>query len=103
MVDRKKAALLAVSVGLGLVSWVTQTLGLLPPTVYNTLSLIGAALGAVFIGHSAIKTLLGGVFGIDLLATVAIIASIILGENLAAVVVVLMLDGGRDTRAMHHR
>ena len=94
MVDRRKATLLAVSVGLGLISWVTQSLGLLPPTVYNALSLIGAALGAVFIGHSAIKTLLGGVFGIDLLATVAIVASIILGENLAAVVVVLMLGGG---------
>ena len=94
MVDRKKAALLAVSVGLGTISWATQTLGLLPPEVYNALSLVGAVLGAVFIGHSAVKTLLGGVFGIDLLATVAIVASIILGENLAAVVVVLMLGGG---------
>ena len=51
-------------------------------------------LGATFIAHSAIKTLLGGVFGTDLLATVAIVASIILGEDLAAVVVVLMLGGG---------
>ena len=50
-------------------------------------------LGAAFIAHSAIKTLLGGVFGTDLLATVAIVASIILGEDLAAVVV-LMLGGG---------
>ena len=50
-------------------------------------------LGATFIAHSAIKTLLGGVFGTDLLATVAIVASIILGEDLAAVVV-LMLGGG---------
>ncbi len=58
------------------------------------LSLVGAILGVLFIGHSAIRTLLGGVFGIDLLATVAIIASIVLGENLAAIVVVLMLGGG---------
>ncbi len=94
MVDRRKATLLAVSVGLGLISWVTQTLGLLPPDIYNALSLVGAVLGAAFIGHSAVKTLLGGVFGIDLLATVAIVASIVLGENLAAVVVVLMLGGG---------
>jgi P-type E1-E2 ATPase len=51
-------------------------------------------LGVTFIAHSAFKTLLGGVFGIDLLATVAIVTSILLGENLAAVVVVLMLGGG---------
>ncbi len=94
MVDRNKALLLVVSVVLGFVSWTTQTFGLLPPEVYNTISLVGAVLGAAFIGHSALKTLLSGVFGIDLLATVAIVASIALGENLAAVVVVLMLGGG---------
>ena len=94
MVNRNKGILLAVSVGLGATSWLTQTLNLLPPEIYNALSLMGAVLGVTFIAHSAIKTLLGGVFGIDLLATVAIVASIILGENLAAIVVVLMLGGG---------
>jgi len=94
MVNRTKATVLAVSVGLGAASWLTQTLNLLPPQTYNALSLIGAILGVAFIAHSALKTLIGGVFGIDLLATVAIAASIILGENLAAIVVVLMLGGG---------
>jgi Zn2+/Cd2+-exporting ATPase len=94
MIDRVKAGVLVASVGLGIISWVTQTFGLLPPEIYNGISLVGAVLGVLFIGHSAIRTLLGGVFGIDLLATVAIIASIALGENLAAVVVVLMLGGG---------
>jgi heavy metal translocating P-type ATPase len=94
MVNRTKATVLAVSVGLGAASWLTQTLNLLPPQTYNALSLLGAILGVAFIAHSALKTLIGGVFGIDLLATVAIAASIILGENLAAIVVVLMLGGG---------
>ena len=94
MVDKVKAGVLVASVGLGIVSWVSQTFGLLPPQICNMLSLVGAILGVLFIGHSAIRTLLGGVFGIDLLATVAIIASIVLGENLAAIVVVLMLGGG---------
>lgn len=94
MVDRVKAGVLVASVGLGIVSWVSQTFGLLPPQIFNGLSLVGAVLGVLFIGHSAIRTLLGGVFGIDLLATVAIIASIVLNENLAAIVVVLMLGGG---------
>ena len=94
MVDKVKAGVLVASVGLGIVSWVSQTFGLLPSPIYNGLSFLGAVLGVLFIGHSAIRTLLGGVFGIDLLATVAIIASIALGENLAAIVVVLMLGGG---------
>jgi len=94
MGDRIKAGVLVVSVGLGVVSWVSQTFGLLPVDVCNLISLVGAVLGVLFIGHSGIRTLVGGVFGIDLLATVAIIASIVLGENIAAIVVVLMLGGG---------
>ena len=93
MVDKRKVMLLVATVILGATSWVSQVL-LLPPEVYNALSLAGAVLGLVFIGHSALTTLLGGVFGIDLLATVAIAASILLGEYLAACVVVLMLGGG---------
>jgi heavy metal translocating P-type ATPase len=94
LVDRVKSGVLVVSVGLGVVSWVSQTMGLLPVDVCNLISLVGAVFGVLFIGHSAVRTLLGGVFGIDLLATVAILASIVLGENIAAIVVVLMLGGG---------
>ncbi|MBM3292542.1 cation-translocating P-type ATPase [Candidatus Bathyarchaeota archaeon] len=94
MVNTIKTLILAVSVGLGITSWLTQAFNLLSPEIYNTLSLVGAVLGVAFIGHSAVRTLLGGVFGIDLLATVAILTSILLGENLAAIVVVLMLGGG---------
>jgi heavy metal translocating P-type ATPase len=60
----------------------------------NQLSLIAALIGLIFIGHSAIKSLMERVFGIDLLATVAIIASILVGESYAAVVVELMLGSG---------
>ena len=94
MVDRRKVLLLVATVTLASVSWISQTLSLLPPNIYNSMALAGAILGALFIGHSALTTLLGGVFGIDLLATVAILASIWLGEYLAACVVVLMLGGG---------
>jgi len=94
VVDKRKAMLLVATVALGGASWVSQTFSLLPLGAYNALSLAGAVLGVVFIGHSALVMLLGGVFGIDLLATVAIVASIWLGEYLAACVVVLMLGGG---------
>jgi Cd2+/Zn2+-exporting ATPase len=56
--------------------------------------LIAALIGLIFIGHSAITQLMERVFGIDLLATVAIIASILVGESYAAVVVELMLGSG---------
>jgi hypothetical protein len=95
LVDKVKAGVLVASVGLGIVSWVSQTFGLLPPQICNGLSLVGAVLGVLFIGR-AIRTLLGGVFGIDLLATVAIIASIVLGRT--AIVVVLCSAAARFSR-----
>jgi Cd2+/Zn2+-exporting ATPase len=58
------------------------------------IGLSGALFGTIFIGHSALKTLFQGEFGIDLLATVAILASIWVGEYLAAAIVALMLGGG---------
>jgi Cd2+/Zn2+-exporting ATPase len=75
-------------------SWVTQNLNLITVEFSNQLSLIAALIGLIFIGHSAIKSLMERVFGIDLLATVAIIASILVGESYAAVVVELMLGSG---------
>ncbi|UCH37649.1 MAG: cation-translocating P-type ATPase [Candidatus Bathyarchaeota archaeon] len=58
------------------------------------IGLSGALFGTIFIGHSALKSLSQGEFGIDLLATVAILASIWVGEYLAAAIVALMLGGG---------
>ena len=58
------------------------------------LGFLAALIGLIFIGHSAIKKLMEHVFGIDLLATVAIITSIYVGEYLAAAVVELMLGSG---------
>ncbi len=89
-----KKILLAVSVGLAAVSWVGQTFGLLAPETATLIGMVAAGLGAVFIGHSAIGALMEGTFGIDILATVAVIASIYVGEYIAAAVVVLMLGGG---------
>jgi Cd2+/Zn2+-exporting ATPase len=44
--------------------------------------------------HSAGGALMEGVFGIDVLATVAVLASMYVGEYVAAAIVVLMLGGG---------
>ena len=94
MVERRKVMLLSVVIILATTSWLTGILSLLPKGTSSLLGLMAAVLGVLFIGHSAIGTLMEGVFGIDVLATVAIIASIYVGEYIAASVVVIMLGGG---------
>ncbi len=94
MIDKRKISLLVVCLTLATVSWLSSMFGLLPEATSNTLGLVAAVIGLLFIGHSAIGTLMEGIFGIDVLATTAIAASIIVGEYLAAAVVVFMLGGG---------
>jgi Zn2+/Cd2+-exporting ATPase len=94
MVDTWKKVLLAISVSLAAISWVGQTFSLLAPETANLIGMVAAGLGAIFIAHSAAGALREGNFGIDILATVAVIASIYIGEYIAAAVVVLMLGGG---------
>jgi Cd2+/Zn2+-exporting ATPase len=89
-----KKAILAISVLLAAISWLSQTFSLLPIETSTLIGMIAAGLGAVFIGHSAFDALREGNFGIDILATFAVIASIYVGEYIAAAVVVLMLGGG---------
>jgi len=91
---RTKATLLVATFTLSIVSWLSQILNLIPVERSNQLTLIAALIGLIFIGHSAVKKLMEQVFGIDLLATVAIISSIWIGEYLAAAVVELMLGSG---------
>jgi Cd2+/Zn2+-exporting ATPase len=89
-----KIALLASSSVLAIVSWVSPTFSLLPSLVSTYLSIVAAVLGIIFLAHSAVMSLLEGVFGIDVLATIAVAASIIVKEYVAAAVVVMMLGGG---------
>ena len=94
MIEKRKIALLATCSTLAAVSWLSSTLSLLPRATSDIMGLAAAVLGVVFIGHGAFTSLLEGVFGIDLLATTAILTSIAVGEYLAAAVVFLMLGGG---------
>ena len=94
MVANWKKAVLALSVSLAAVSWLSQTFSILAPETSTLLGMAAAGLGAVFMGHSAFNALREGVFGIDVLATFAVVASIYVGEYVAAAVVVLMLGGG---------
>ena len=92
--NRTKALLLVATFTLSIVSWLSQILNLIPAGLSNQLGLLAALIGLLFIGHSALQRLIERVFGIDLLATVAILSSIWVGEYLAAAVVELMLGSG---------
>lgn len=94
MVDKRKLGLLVACGSLAGASWLSQILNLLPETQSTLLGLVAAVLGFIFIGHSALRSLMKGIFGIDVLAAVAILASMVVGEYVAAAVVVLMLGGG---------
>jgi len=94
MAERWKQAVLVLCVSLAGVSWFGQTLRIIPAETATIIGIVGAAFGVFFIGHSAFTALLEGNFGIDILATFAVLASIYVGEYVAASVVVLMLGGG---------
>jgi len=94
MAETWKKIVLAISVILATISWLSLTFGLLPVETSTLIGMTAAGFGVIFIGHSAYGALREGVFGIDVLATFAVIASIYVGEYIAALVVVLMLGGG---------
>jgi len=94
MDQKLKLAVLATITTLALAGWFSNAFALLNSTTSFYLQLSSALLALCTIAYSAAKTLLRRVFGIDVLATVAVAASIASGEFLAAAVVALMLFGG---------
>ncbi|MCL1978013.1 MAG: cation-translocating P-type ATPase [Candidatus Bathyarchaeota archaeon] len=89
-----KQSILLIFTVLGLTGWLAATFELLPPTITFYLQISSATMALLTIGYGAIKTLRERVFSMDLLATIAIIASIISGEYFPATIVALMLLGG---------
>jgi len=94
MIERWKIAVIFLCIVVALASWLSSALSLLPEVVSIEFALVAAAVGASFIALSAVTSLLEGVFGVDVLATVAVVVSIAVGEYLAAAVIAIMLGGG---------
>jgi Cd2+/Zn2+-exporting ATPase len=94
MDQKLKLTVLTAITTLALAGWFSNAFALLNPTANFYLQLSSAVLALCTIAYSATKTLLRRIFGIDVLATVAIAASIASGEFLPAAVVALMLFGG---------
>jgi len=88
---------------LGLTGWLTATFELLPTTVTFWLQFSSAILALLTIGYGAICSLRERIFSMDMLATIAIIASIISGEYFPATLVAFMLLGGEmlEDHAQH--
>jgi heavy metal translocating P-type ATPase len=82
----------AATVGVGAVVTVLLALGEGPAARWT--ASIYAVLIAVIRSGSMIKAVLGGRWGIDLLAVTAIGATVAVGEYVAALIIVLMLAGG---------
>jgi Cd2+/Zn2+-exporting ATPase len=94
---------------LGVAGWLASVFELLPPSVTVFLQVSSAMLALLTIGYGAICSLRERVFSMDMLATIAIIASIISREYFPATIVAFMLLGGeiledyaqrRSTRAI---
>ncbi|MDR0797921.1 MAG: cation-translocating P-type ATPase [Nitrososphaerota archaeon] len=105
-----KRVILFVFMILGLTGWLTAKFELLPSSIAFWFQISSAVLALLTIGYSAIGSLRERVFSMDMLATIAIIASIVSGEYFPATIVAFMLLGGeiledyaqhRSTRAIH--
>lgn len=69
------------------------------PTLADLPLLVILVVGGGILVAGLARGILGGVFGSDLLAGMAILTSVVLGEWLAGVLVVLMLSGGKALEA----
>jgi len=85
---------LAIFMSLGLTGWLAVTFELLPSTVTLWLQFSSAVLALLTIGYGAVCSLRERIFSMDLLATIAIVASIVSGEYFPATIVAFMLIGG---------
>ena len=86
--------LFAICASLVLTSWISGLLSLLPGTVSNDLALVAALAGGVPIIIVGVSALLHKDLDVDFLASIAIVAALLIGQFLAAALVALMLSGG---------
>lgn len=75
--------------GLGLFAWLNEM-----PQLARWMWIVGTVPVVVWLGISMTRALLAGRMGVDAVAFVSMSAALLLGENLAAVVVAVMYAGG---------
>lgn len=89
----KNSTKLGLTLGVGIVALILEFVFKLPNAA-QWLATIAGAIVAILMFIEMVKTLKSGKYGIDLLAIMAIAATLIVGEYWASLVVLIMLTGG---------
>jgi heavy metal translocating P-type ATPase len=89
---RPRYPLVALTIAVGIVGAILWLLGfeLVARWIFSLFAIAVACLQAV----RMVKQLRQGVFGVDLLAIIAIVSTVAVGEIIASIIIVLMLSGG---------
>lgn len=87
--------LFSICAALAITSFVTDVLNLLPELASDLLAMLAVAAGGTPIIVSGITALVRRDLDVDFLASIAIIAAVIVGEYFAAALVAMMLSGGQ--------
>ena len=92
--ETKRVSIFATYCLLTIVSSILSIGRVEPKYISDALAFLAAAIGGTIITFGSIRSLLEKKLTIDLLASIAIIVSLAVGEYLAAAVIVVMLNGG---------
>ena len=92
--EKKRISIFALYCLLTVVSGILSFIGFEPRYISDNLALLAAVIGGAIITYGSVKSLLEKDLTVDLLASIAIIVSIVVGQYLAAALVVVMLNGG---------
>lgn len=92
--EKKRIGIFALYCLLTVISGILSFIGFEPRYISDNLALLAAVIGGAIITYGSVKSLLEKDLTVDLLASIAIIVSIVVGQYLAAALVVVMLNGG---------
>lgn len=93
-IDRRDIVIFGFCLALTVAGGLLQLTGFQPTYWGSILALAAASIGGAVITAKSVRALLHGAFGVDILASIAIWISVLVGEYLAAAIVVIMLNGG---------
>ncbi|MFW9832261.1 MAG: heavy metal translocating P-type ATPase [Candidatus Thorarchaeota archaeon] len=92
--DKTQISIFAFYCLLTIISGILSLIGFEPAAISSYLALIAALIGGGLILYGSVQSLREGDLTVDFLASIAIFASIVIGQYLAAAIVVVMLNGG---------
>jgi len=94
MLLNRSTFIFILSLVMTITSWALSYLNLLPNQITDGLALFAVTILGIPIVFDAIKAVLSKNFNLDFLASIAIVASVLVQEYIAAAIVAIMLTGG---------